>query len=264
MLEFPTLSEKTRSIIVSTFTSTVDVLQRSVLRELFCTNTNISPDATSDGKVIVMDLPVKEFCEVGRLSQVLMKYVFMRAIERRQSDELVRPVFLFCDESQNFVSPYDYQFQATARGARVCTVYLTQNLPNYYATLGAGEEGKAGVDSLVGNLVTKILHSNSDPVTNEWSAGLIGRTRQFFINASRSEPVDMVSTLFGLGRESQASGGVSETMEFEVAPQRFTRLRKGGRTHRGLIDAIIFQGGRRFKMTGRTWLLVTFQQQLDD
>src|SRR5262249_30249480 len=101
-----------------------------------------TPDATADGRIIVMDLPVKEFAEVGRFSQVLMKYVFMRSIERRPQIKNMRPVFLWADESQNFTSPYDFQFAATARSARVCTVYLTQNLSNYYATFGANDDGK--------------------------------------------------------------------------------------------------------------------------
>jgi hypothetical protein len=262
LLEFPALSEKTRSIIVSTFTSMVDVFQRSVLRELFCTTTNITPDATSDGKIILMDLPVKEFGEVGQLAQVLMKYLFMRAIERRPADDETRPVFLFADESQNFTSEYDFQFQATARSARVCTVYLTQNLPNYYATLGASEQGRAIVDSLMGNLNTKILHANSDPVTNEWAANLIGRSRQYFVNTSRSQTVDVLSALLGLGGEAQSSGGINEVMEFECPPRVFTTLRRGGEANAGCIDAIVFQGGRRFADTGRTWRRVTFQQRL--
>jgi hypothetical protein len=262
LLEFPALSEKTRSIIVSSFTSMVDVFQRSVLRELFCTSTNITPEATSDGKIILMDLAVKEFGEVGQLAQVLMKYMFMRAIERRSAGDATRPVFLWADESQNFTSDYDFQFQATARSARVCTVYLTQNLPNYYATLGANEAGRASADALLGNLNTKILHANSDPVTNEWAANLIGRSRQYFVNASRSQPIDVISALLGLDSGGQSSGGVSEVMEYEVPPRRFTALRRGGAVNAGIVDAIVFQGGRRFAPTGKTWLQTTFRQAL--
>jgi hypothetical protein len=259
--EFPALSDKTRSIIVSTFTSMVDVFQRSVLRELFCTTTNISPEAVEDGAIIVIDLPVKEFAEVGQLSQALMKYVFMRSIERRRPEANPRPVFLWVDESQLFTLQYDYLFQTTARSSRVATVYLTQNLSNYYATLGAGEEGRAVADSLLGNVVTKIFHANGDAVTNEWAANMIGRSRQFFVNASSTRQTDLASALFGVGG-GQSTGGVSEVMEYEVSPQRFTTLRKGGRANSGLVDGIVFQGGRRFKATGRTWLPVTFEQRL--
>jgi len=261
LMEFPGLSEKTRSVIVSTFTSMADVFQRGVPRELFCTTTNIAPEAIEDGKIILMDLSVKEFGEVGQLSQALMKYVFMRSIERRAPQGDLRPVFLWVDESQLFTTDYDFMFQTTARSARVCTVYLTQNLSNYYATLGAGEQGKASADSLLANLNTKIFHANGDPVTNDWAASLIGRSRQYFVNASNTQPADVIAALCGLAGNGQTSGGVSEVMEFEVQPRRFSSLRKGGVANGGLVDAIVFQGGRRFAATGKTWLPVTFQQQ---
>src|SRR5262249_1843887 len=44
--EFAGLSDKTRSVIVSTFTSMVDVLHRGVMRKLFCEGTNITPEDT--------------------------------------------------------------------------------------------------------------------------------------------------------------------------------------------------------------------------
>lgn len=37
---------------------------------------------------------------------------------------------------------------------------------------------KAEVDALLGNLSTKIFHSNSDKVTNEWAAETIGKSWQ--------------------------------------------------------------------------------------
>lgn len=262
LLEFPALSDKTRSIIVSTFTSMIDVFQRNVLRELFSTTTTITPDAIADGSILLVDLNVKEFGEVGRLAQVLMKYLFMRAIERRPQTEDMRPVFLWADESQNFVSEYDFMFQTTARSARACTCLLTQNISNYYATLGAGEDGKAQADSLLANLNTKIFHANGDSVTNEWAAELIGRSRQYFVNSSQQHSASIFATLFGLNDGAQFTGGVSEVMEYEVPPRAFTSLRKGGFANRGLVDAIIFQGGRRFAAGGRTWLKTTFQQKL--
>lgn len=262
LLEFPALSDKTRSVIVSTFTSMIDVFQRSLLRELFGTTTTVTPEAVADGAIVVIDLPVKEFGEVGRLAQVLMKYVFMRAIERRPQTDDMRPVFLWADESQNFTSDYDFQFQTTARSARVCTVLLTQNISNYYATLGANEAGKAQADSLLANLNTKIFHANGDAVMNDWAASLVGRSRQYFVNSSQQHSPDIVSLLLGLGGGRQFSGGVSEVMEFEVPPRVFTTLRKGGGANAGRVDAIVFQGGRRFQAGGRTWLKTTFQQQL--
>ncbi|MEZ6064112.1 MAG: hypothetical protein R3B90_00035 [Planctomycetaceae bacterium] len=114
MLEFPTLSEKTRSVIVSSFTSMVDVLNRNLLYDLFSTTTTVRPEDTFDGKIIIVDLPVKEFAEVGQFAGVLWKFVWQRAVERRNLEEHPRPVFLFVDEFQHFLTSHDSLFQTTA------------------------------------------------------------------------------------------------------------------------------------------------------
>ncbi len=180
MLEFPGLSDKTRSVIVSTFTSMVDVLNRGILAELYSGKTNITPQAAQDGKIILIDLPVKEYGEVGQFAQVLWKYAFQRSIERRNVDENGRPVFLWADEAQYFLTSYDHSFQQTCRAARVATVALSQSYSNFVAVLGGGEKGRAEADSLLGNLCTKIVHAvGGDPVTREradrWASGATAR-----------------------------------------------------------------------------------------
>lgn len=265
LIEYPELSEKTRSVIVSTFTSMADVLMRGILRGLFSADTNIVPEAVADGTVLVIDLPVKTFGEVGRFAQVLWKYAFQRAIERRDVAENPRPVFLWADEAQSFITSYDMQFQTTCRSSRVATVYLTQNVSNVYAALGGQEKGRVEAASLFANLNTKVLHANGDPVTNEWAANLIGRSRQFLANGSSSRSADG-GWPFSLGIESMSqpgtsSAGFSETWEYEVQPSAFTHLRTGGPANGWEVGGIVFQNGRRFRATGKTWLPVSFKQQ---
>jgi type IV secretory pathway TraG/TraD family ATPase VirD4 len=171
------LSDKTRNVIVSMFTSTVDILNRGVLRELFCNGTNISPEATEEGKIIVIDIPVKEYGDVGLFAATLWKYSWERSIERRNVVTSPRPVVLWADEAHTFLTSYDMQFQTICRAARAATVLISQNLSNYYAVLGGSDKGNAVADSLLGNLNLKIFHANGDHVTNEWMANMIGRTR---------------------------------------------------------------------------------------
>jgi hypothetical protein len=261
LLEFAGLSDKTRSVIVSTFTSMIDVLNRGILRELFCEGTNITPEVIPDGKIILIDLPVKEFAEVGQFAQVLWKFCFQRSIERRDVRTSPRPVFLWQDEGQVFTTSYDMQFQTTCRAAKVSTVVLSQNVNNFYAALGGMQKGKAETDSLFGNLNLKILHCNSDPVTNEWAASLIGRTRQFMVNANNNyQPDDSFGALLGMGAP-QTSAGINEVFEFEVQPSAFTQLRTGGPANGWNVDGIIFSGGVWFHATGRNWMRVTFRQK---
>lgn len=251
--EFTNLSPKTRSGVVSMFTSMADNFLRRPFRMLFSSSSpkgqNAFPELTHQGIVIVMNLPVKEFGEAGRAAQVVYKYMWQQAAERRNIKENDRPLFLWVDEAQNFATEYDMQFQATARSSRACTVYLTQNLPNYYAEMG-GAHSNYRVDSLVGNLQTKIWHANSDPETNTQASETIGKSWQ--IRKSRSA---------NLGGENISIGqSQQENLDYDVIPQRFTRLRKGGPHNDFEVEAIIFQSGRVWS-NGKTHLPTIFDQR---
>jgi hypothetical protein len=260
LLEFPALSDRTRSVVVSTFTSMIDVLNRSLLRELFSESTTVRPEDALDGKIIIVDLPVKEFAEIGQFAAVLWKYCFQKAVERRDVAANPRPVFLFADEFQHFTVEYDMQFQATARSSRAATVYLTQNISNLLAAFG-GHQAKAVTDSLLGNLQSKWWCANGDPETNEHAASVIGRSRKLFMNSSHPQGATDWLSLAGFGKAVDGSVGFSEQLEFQCGPERFTTLRPGGPEHDWQVDVIAFQGGRRFKATGKTWLPSTFRQQ---
>lgn len=262
LLEYPALSEKTRSIIVSTFTSLIDVLNRGVLRELFCRDTTVTPDASTRGNILLIDLPVKEYGEVGVIAQSIWKYCWQRSVERRNVRKSPRPAFLWADEAQNFFTPdSDMQFQATARSSRVATVYLVQNISSMVASLGSGESAMPQVEAILGNLNLKVFHANSDPQTNHFASTLIGRTIQYLMNASSSHNSgDWLLGLAGLGPGPQANAGLTEHIDFEVQESEFTRLLTGGRANRWRVGAIIFQNGKLFNDTGKNWRYATFVQ----
>lgn len=262
LLEYPALSEKTRSIIVSTFTSLIDVLNRGVLRELFCRETTVTPDACTRGNILLIDLPVKEFGEVGIIAQSIWKYCWQRCVERRNVKKSPRPVFLWVDEAQNFITPdSDMQFQATARSSRVATVYLVQNISSMVAALGSGESAMPQVEAILGNLNLKVFHANSEPQTNRFASTLIGRTVQYLMNASSSQNSgDWLLGLAGLGPGPQANAGLTEHIDFEVQESEFTRLKTGGPQNHWRVTAIAFQNGHIFNDTGKNWRCVTFTQ----
>jgi hypothetical protein len=81
-----------------------------------------------------VDLPVKEWGELGQYVAVLIKFMTQKALERRPADDL-RPVFIWADEAHYFATAYDQIFQTTARASRACTVYLTQSYSNYRGPL---------------------------------------------------------------------------------------------------------------------------------
>ena len=249
--EFPRLAPKTRSGIISMFTSMADNLMRRPFRMLFSVGLpkrNAVPEMTHDGVIIIMNLPVKEFGEAGRAAQVIYKMMWQQAVERRDIAKNPRPVFLWVDEAQNFVTDYDMQFQATARSSRACTVYLTQNLPNYYASMG-GEQSKYRVDSLIGNFQTLIFHNNAEPYTNQKASDIIGRSWQLRAGVSRSASE----------RHFTTSESANIHLDYDVIPKTYTRLKKGGRLNGYEVEAIVFNS--RGWSNGKTYLRASFHQR---
>lgn len=250
LLDFAGLTERTRSVVVSSFTSKATALLRSPLRELLAageTDADVMPEASMRGKIIILDLSVKRYGEVGRFAQVLYKTVWQRAIERRTlSPQNPSPVFLWADESQHFVTREDVLFQQTARSALAASVYLTQNLPNYYAVMEA-RDSRAATDSLLGNFHTKIFHVNGDPVTNEWAERLFGRVlRTRTAQQLHYQPESHGQQQQGQAGDRQSYGTSSQpSWEPRVPAIEFTQLRKGGPPD-FISDAIVWLDGSPF------------------
>jgi hypothetical protein len=50
-------------------------------------------------------------------------------------------------------------------------------------------------------------------------------------------------------------------MDYEIQPMEFSTLRKGGAENGHASDALVFQNGRIWAGTGRTWQKVAFRQR---
>ncbi|MDQ0462955.1 hypothetical protein QO010_000703 [Caulobacter ginsengisoli] len=178
--EYATLDPKTRSNIAISLSTALDRFNRGRLHELFCTSTNVVPEMTFHGAIIIMDMSALSWNEDGIIGQQLFKYMWQRAVLGRNGlgpEHAARPVFLWADESQYFVNSYDADFQSTCRSAKACTVYLTQSLPTYYARMG-GDQAAHRADMLLSNFVTRVFHNSPDNVTNRWASDMIGRAVQ--------------------------------------------------------------------------------------
>jgi type IV secretory pathway TraG/TraD family ATPase VirD4 len=239
--EFPNLSEKTRSIITLMFSMLVRPLITRPLRKLFCTDTNVQPEDCFNGKIIIVDLPVQDFRLAGKIASLTWKFCFQVAVLRRTPPPKghLRPVFLWCDEAQNFISEFDAEYQAVARSAGGCTVYLTQNRESFRHVLGNND----AVDSLLGNLQTKFFCQQGSTDTNEWAAKLLGERwlSVTSINVGRNNS----------DQNEQAGGhssGVSrsEQRRYFVEPSRFTTLKRGGEANNFKVETIVYKGGYEF------------------
>jgi len=243
-VEYPMLDERTRSNILASFQGIADKFLRGKTRKLFCSDITVLPEFTHVGKIIFMDLALAEHGPFGRMAQVLFKYVWEQATLRRQAgvDSSTRPVFLWIDESQEFITSSDADFLNRCRDARAGAVFLTQSLPNYHNKLG-----REATQSLLGSLNTKVFHSLACSETAQYACELIGRTLQ--TRGSYSTPAEQPKEGYA---KPQAS--FSETMEYQVHPREFFDLRSGGDPNGNIVDAILVQGGRTWPPSGANYL----------
>lgn len=241
--EYPSLmDERTRGNIVSTFTTMADGFQRGDLRELFCGALTLTPEATFEGKVIVLDLPIKQFHELGAQAQVIWKACWQRAVESTPRGPDARPVFLWVDEAQYFLTAKEPEFVQTAREQKACCVYLTQAISNYRHALGPGRE--AAVESFLGVAKTKIFHCNGDPDTNEWAQRVI--SEDWAVQVQRTVNEGTPDPQNGIRGRAQYGQSITRQPTQRVLAGDFGKLRCGGPPD-GVVEAILFQSGRRFR-----------------
>lgn len=246
------LSERTRSIIEFSFLGFLSHLMREPLYSLFSKyNYKYTPDVCLKGKIILLNLPVKSYYHAGRDCQILFKYIWQRAMERRDIKNNPLPVFLFADEAQHFLHEYDAEYQATARGSMIATLYITQNLPNYHANMG-GTKSEYRVKSFLGTLATKIFHANADIETNKYASDLVGDAYRVSKTKTRSYSGDE-------NNKFNMSEAESKVLEKAIRPEKFGLLRTGGPRNDKQVDALIHTQGNTWPEQ-KNYAFITFNQ----
>lgn len=242
--ELSVLADKTRSSILEHFFAFAAPFRSGMLADYFATHTSyeVLPERTFEGKIIILNFPVKQFLQLGIYAQCIYKKLWQQAVERRPVNAATQPVFMWIDESQYFINPEDMLFQTTARSSKACTVLITQNISNYYATMG-GANSKAFVDSLLGNLGTIIYHNNTDAVMNQWASEAISKDYRGNLTSGDS----------GIS--------ISDEYQYQFLPKNYTLLRTGGNLNEGIIEAVVTVAGKKFS-TGKNFLKIIFQQKL--
>lgn len=271
------MADKTRASIVTSVTAELNRFTDGILRECFCTTTDILPEMSLNGAIIILAFPALTFFEEGVVAQQLFKLIWQRAIESRNglaSEFRERPVFLYADEAQFFVSTYDDTFLSTCRGSKCATVYLTQSLPTYVAQLG--KEKEAAVDGFVGKFNTKVFHLNACPKTNKYAAELIGKGLKLHKTSSRtvtsgvqtnySGTQNSINHGYNQSEGSNETTGANEHLDYFLKPIFFaTSLLTGSPKNNFLVSAVLFKAGGKFSEpipdTNSNTLEVTFSQR---
>jgi hypothetical protein len=272
--------------ILSTFTGMAQSFMGGPIRELLCSMSNFAPaEFSRKGAVIIVDLPLDEWEEIGRTAALTIKYIWQKGVLRRQGlppGEV--PVFLWADEAANFITTADKAFQEASRSSVCATVFLTQNINNYLAAFSMNAEANAY--GLLAGLGTKIFHRNGDFKTNTWAADTISRAIQIRYSGGESDTTgtsdsDSWGFNWGTSHSSGGSGssaggssggnrgrstsfsrsrGTSENwqqqMDYQVQPETFTRLKAVGN-----VQAVVFKSGAEFPPSGLPYTGVTFRQK---
>lgn len=247
---YKNLSEKTRSIIEFSFSGFLFRLLKEPVYSLFCSKAStVVPENCLTGKIILLNIPVKHYNKVGRDIQVMFKYIWQRAMEKRDTTKNNRPVFLYADESQHFLHEYDSEYQATARSSRIATVYISQNIPNYHANMG-GTNSDHKVKSFLGTLGTKIFHANADIETNKYASELIGEAYMEDVQRSRQ-----------IGGDFSKSESVSYRLEKIIRPEEFSGLLTGGPGNQYEVEGYVHRQGKTF-IDGSVFRKIVFRQKL--
>lgn len=255
--EFGSMGGRVRSTITESFMGLAEPFLSGLLFRHFSDETNLFPELTyEEQKIIILDFSVKEFLDAGIIAQSIFKMMFQQAIERRDVEKYPIPVFLWADEAQMFVNPYDQIFLTTARSKRVATVFLTQNIPNYLVVMGGGADAKPKVDSLLGNLSTKIFHANMDAETNEYASRLIGQAILKMESESQSQASFSIT--------KTVTSGVAMQLRPQILPMQFITLRTGGDSNQKKVDAVMTVLGKEWEPTieggGGNYQFVVFRQ----
>jgi len=250
--EFPNLPDETRPSIVESFLGIAEPFSTGILKKYFAQGLTIPPEESHKGKIIVLNFAVKEYLDSGVYAQGIYKLLWQQATERRDVKKHPLPVFLWVDEAQLFLSDYDQIFQTTARSSRACTVFISQNISNYYVAIG-GSNPQHRADSLLGNLGTKIFHSNTDSVTNEWASKIIGS--DFLSMVARSESKKRLAVF---------TENITENQSFQLLPQflpkDFTTLRSGGEIEEFIVEGVMQIAGKTWS-DGKNFRMIPFSQK---
>ena len=106
--DFARLDDRSKPIIMESFLGLAEPFTSGILKKHFASGTNLYPETTFEGKIIILDFPVKEYLASGVYAQGIFKLLWQQAAERRNPNEDLLPVFLWVDESH-------YSFLITIR-----------------------------------------------------------------------------------------------------------------------------------------------------
>ena len=266
--ELPTMGDRTQGSIVTTLTSSIYPFLSGKLAELFSTHTTIVPELCRQGAIIVMDLPARSYSTAGVVSQQIFKLLFQQAMEREavSDGDATRPVFCWADEAQFFMNSYDAEHLSVCRQQKVCNVFITQDMPTYFARIGNHD----AANTLLNKFGTRIFHASTDRDSCMYAADIIGKVQHANETASISTGHNTGGGLQvgeiessgsgGYGRNQGRQRGYTTYQDYDIPPEYFGGLKTGGPKNKRVVQGVVIVNGRRFRSSGKNRIVAEFSQ----
>ena len=254
------LGSKARSAAVSQCNSLLSPFLLSPMYETVCGDSTFTPNMPLDGHCVVLDAPILTYQQTGILFQSLITQMVVEEALRRSNPNQITTIVR--DEYQMLLSDPEFEAMAlsVARSHGLAFIAATQSIPLLHSAMGGDAVAEQQMLALLANHNTQLVLANRCSVTNNHFSQAFGQHRDQFVSVNEADPeqyVDLYSTVFGVDNYRFST---SEQLVPRVTPDDFLALRRGGNTHRFLIDAYFTQGGRTFEY-GSPFKLVTFSQR---
>jgi hypothetical protein len=253
------LGSKARSSAVSQCNALLAPFLLSPMYETVCGKSTFTPAMPLAGYCVVLDAPILKYQQAGMVFQSLITLMVIEEALRRSNPENVTAIVR--DEYQMLISDPEFEALAlsVARSHGLAFIAATQNIPLLQSAMG-GVAGEQQMWALLANHNTQLVLANRCSVTNKHFSEAFGSHREQFVSVNETEPEkaeDFYSLVFGADNYRFST---NEQLVPRLTPDDFLSLKRGGKTHRYLVEAFLTQGGRTF-VDGCPFKLVTFSQR---
>jgi hypothetical protein len=153
-------------------------------------------------------------------------------------------------------------FLSQSRQFKCICVNIVQNLPLVVTALGSNEAARHQAQAWISNHSTIIGCANSDPETNKLLSALAGEEKETMYGGSGGTIQNYCPIGDFMGQpQGHAQASWNEQYRPALPPEWFLGLAKGGKQNGLVTEAYVFQSGRVFNSTGRTWMRGSWRQR---
>jgi hypothetical protein len=243
--KWPGLDKRTSSNVESTWSGLASKFTYSPFREMYSSGCFdfIPEQITHNRMILIVDIPVLEYSrETARISQILIKTVFQRAMLRHQYKEgCCHGAFIFQDEFAFLLSRMDPHFHMVCRGSAIAPICISQNILSLAAEEFGEQVPGAKTLGFLGLFTVRFFMANNEILTNRHGSDLIGQEYQGIPGWNS-----------GIG-EHHTHFGVSANLQLKnlLEPIEFQRLDRPDGDN-PLAEAICYNNGRSFNATKTT------------